>query len=111
MTLLNDTLMVWCSCPDRDVARELARLAVEQRLAACVNVIESVTSVYRWEGAIEEATEVLLLAKTRSDAFSKLCNCWTEAHPYELPEVVAVPITSGSEPYLQWIQQTVSPPA
>jgi periplasmic divalent cation tolerance protein len=97
-----------CTCPDRATARRLARAAVERRLAACVNLVDGVTSVYAWEGRIEEDAEILLVAKTTAAGFAALETAWREAHPYELPEIIAVDVTQGSGPYLAWIDAAVS---
>lgn len=101
-------IVVLCTCPDRAVATSLARAAVEQRLAACVNLVPGVTSVYRWEDETRLDEEVLLVAKTTAGAFRALESCWRGLHPYELPEVIAVPIETGSDAYLAWIKQSVS---
>jgi periplasmic divalent cation tolerance protein len=102
------TLVVFCTCPDRAAARRLARLAVEARHAACVNIVEGVTSVYAWAGEVREDGEVLLVAKTTRAAWPALEAAWREAHPYELPEVVAVDVACGSEAYLAWVGDSVS---
>ena len=86
----------------------LAREAVAQKLAACVNIIPGLTSIFEWDGAIETETEVLLLAKTSHEAYGALENLWKSQHPYELPEVIAVSIETGSEAYLQWIKQALT---
>ncbi|MCB1747333.1 MAG: divalent-cation tolerance protein CutA [Gammaproteobacteria bacterium] len=104
----NPALIVLCTCPDLAVARRLARLAVAARHAACVNVIEGVSSVYAWQGEVCEDGEVLLVAKTTRAAYPALEAAWREAHPYELPEVVAVDVACGSEPYLAWVGDSVS---
>ncbi|MEQ8235104.1 MAG: divalent-cation tolerance protein CutA [Gammaproteobacteria bacterium] len=101
-------LIALCTCPDRATARTLAHLAVERRLAACVNVVEGVTSVFEWEGRVEEDAEVLLVAKTTVAGFAALEAAWRDAHPYELPEIVAVDVTHGSPPYLAWVHAAVS---
>ena len=101
-------LIVFCTCPDQQTGEMLAREAVEQKLAACVNIIPGLTSIFEWDGAIETETEVLLLAKTSADAYGALENLWKSRHPYELPEVVAVSIETGSEAYLQWIKQALT---
>jgi periplasmic divalent cation tolerance protein len=101
-------LIVLCTCPDRETAESLANEALAQRLAACVNIIDRVTSVFEWQSAIEREQEVLLLAKTSREAYDALEILWKSRHPYELPEVIAVPIETGSESYLQWIDQAVS---
>ena len=100
--------IVLCTCPNRETADSLAHEAVAQRLAACVNIIDGVTSVFEWQGAIEHEQEVLLLAKTTRDAYGALESLWNSRHPYELPEVIAVSIDTGSESYLQWIDRAVT---
>lgn len=89
--------------------RRLARLLVEGRLAACVNLVPNLTSVYRWKGAVEESSEVLLLIKTSAELLGPLEAALRELHPYELPEVLVLGITSGSQPYLDWILGSVVP--
>ena len=101
-------LMVFCTCPDRDTGGRLAGAAVKKRVAACVNMVPGVVSVYEWEGEVEREEEVLLVAKTTQEAFSALETLWEKMHPYELPEIIAVRVEDGSEPYLQWINGIVS---
>ena len=101
--------IVLCTCPDRDSAERLARDAVTQKLAACVNIVAGLTSIYSWKGAIEKADEVLLLAKTTPGAWQALELAWRSQHPYELPEIIAVPVATGSEAYLRWISEAVAP--
>jgi periplasmic divalent cation tolerance protein len=97
-------MLVTCACPDRDVADRLARVLVERRLAACVQVLPAMTSVYRWEGAIENAQEVLLLAKTWDDRVEPLTETLRARHPYSLPEIMAVPAVGGLAAYLDWVR-------
>jgi periplasmic divalent cation tolerance protein len=97
------TVLVFCTCPDQASASRVAQTLVSERLAACVNVLPSVTSVYRWHEAVETATEHLLLIKTAEAAFSALRDRITELHSYDTPEIIAVPITAGSEKYLSWL--------
>ena len=99
----SQTLMVYTNLPDRAAALALARGLVSRRLAACVNVLDGCTSVYRWEGAIEEAGEVPVLVKTRAARYPELEAAIRELHPYELPEIVAVPIVRGLPDYLEWV--------
>lgn len=89
--------------PDRDTALALARTLVETRVAACVNVLAGCTSVYRWQGVTEEAEEVPLIAKTTAACYPALEAAIRAHHPYELPEIVAVPIERGLPAYLQWV--------
>lgn len=88
-------------------AERIARALVERRLAACVNVVPGLTSIYRWKGAIETDQELLLVIKTRPDRFEALRVALLELHPYEVPEVIAVPITAGHPPYLEWLARSV----
>ncbi len=91
------------TCPDEETAREIASLLIEQQLAACVNIIPAIESVYRWQDKVEFATEYLLIIKTQSDCYTELENTIQTLHPYELPEIVAVPIEAGLPAYLDWI--------
>ena len=95
--------LVLCTCPDNESATRLAQGLVTQHLAACVNVIPGLTSVYAWKGRIETDQEVLLLIKSRGDRLAALQAFIREHHPYELPEIVAVPIEEGSRDYLAWL--------
>src|SRR5262249_46222336 len=88
-------------------AEVLARALVERRLAACVNMVESVGSVYRWKGEMESSKEVLLIIKTTDELFELVRNAIRELHPYELPECISFPIDKGSEAYLAWIEENV----
>ena len=95
--------LVFCSCPDPDTARCLATTLVEARLAACVSVLPPMRSVYRWQGQVEQADEVLLLAKTVAGRLPALMERLTALHPYELPEIVAVEAAAGLPAYLDWV--------
>ena len=96
-------IIVLTTLPDREAAEALARTLLAGRLAACVNVGSSVESMYHWRGQIETAREVPVAIKTRALLYSRVEAAIVAAHPYELPEVVAVPITHGLAPYLDWI--------
>jgi periplasmic divalent cation tolerance protein len=95
--------MVFCTCPDWDEAMRLGRAIVDRELAACVNVLPGVASIYRWQGKVEQAQEVLLVAKTGSAQFDALRAYIEEAHTYDLPEVLALPVVDGNARYLDWI--------
>ncbi|MBS1213477.1 MAG: CutA1 divalent ion tolerance protein [Proteobacteria bacterium] len=97
--------LVLSTCPEGEAAAALARCLVEERLAACVNVLPGLTSVYPWQGAIETGKETLLLIKTEKSLYPQLERRLRERHPYELPEIVAIPIERGLPDYLQWISQ------
>jgi len=99
----SDTLLVFTNLPDREAALELAHGLIERRLAASVNVLDGCTSVYRWKGDIEEADEVPVLVKTRTARYEELEAAIRELHPYELPEIVAVPVVRGLPDYLDWV--------
>ncbi|HSA34417.1 MAG TPA: divalent-cation tolerance protein CutA [bacterium] len=87
----------------REDAERVARILVERRLAACVQMVAPMTSVYRWKGTVETATETLCLIKTRRDLFPQIERAMAELHPYEVPELVALPVEMGGAPYLKWI--------
>jgi len=97
-------LLVLCTCPDTESAATIARALVEERLAACVNRVPGLTSVYRWQGEIHEDSEVLLLIKTRSELFEALRARLVALHPYDTPEVIALEIGAGHAPYLEWLR-------
>jgi periplasmic divalent cation tolerance protein len=102
-------LIALCTVPDAGTAERLARLLIEKHLAACVNIMPGLTSVYDWQGQIETADELLLLIKTRSDRYPGLEAAIRDSHPYELPEIISVPIGQGLEAYFNWIDQTLTP--
>lgn len=99
--------LVFSTCPDADTAHAIARVLVEDGLAACVSVLPGLQSVYRWQGKVETAHEHLLLIKTRADRYSRLEGVIRAHHPYELPEVVSVSIDAGLPEYLSWIDSLV----
>ena len=90
-------------------AEKVARTLVEERLAACVNVVPGVVSIYRWKGNVEQEPELLLVIKTLAERVDALKARLLELHPYELPEVVVIPIGGGHSAYLEWIAQQVMP--
>ncbi len=101
----DETTMVFCSCPDQATATRIADTLVEGRLCACVSLIPGVTSIYRWEGKRESAQEVLMLIKTRADRYPALEKTVRSMHPYELPEIIALPVDKGLPGYLKWVEQ------
>ena len=104
-----DARMVYVTCPDRDTARSIASALVEQREAACVNIVPGLESVYRWQGRIEIDPELLLLIKTRADRVAAVQARVAALHPDDVPEVVAVPIVDGSKAYLDWLDEQTRP--
>ncbi len=101
-------ILVLCTCPEDVVAARIANTLVEERLAACVNRLSRMSSTYRWEGKVVTETEALLLIKTSERLLDLLSQRIGELHPYELPEVIALPIEGGSERYLAWLGQSVA---
>ena len=99
-----DVVVVLVTCPDEESAGSIARALVEERLAACVNVTAEVRSIYRWRGAVEEARERLLIVKARADRLDALAARMTELHPYDVPELLALPVGRGLAPYLEWLR-------
>lgn len=102
-------LVLLATVPDQETARRLARSLVEQRLAACVHILPAGTSIYRWEGQIHEDQELELVIKTTSARLPELQKVFVEAHPYEVPELIALPLCGGYEPYLDWMRQETAP--
>lgn len=100
--------LILCACPAPEVADEIATALVEARLAACVSRTGPVTSTYRWEGQVARAEEVLLLIKTTVGACAALTSRLRELHPYELPEIIAVPVGEGLPDYLNWVADQVA---
>lgn len=98
-----EILVVICTCPDRDTASALAARLIDDRLAACCNVMDGLTSLFRWEKRVQEDPEVLLVAKTTRDRYPALERSLHESHPYELPEILAVPVEAGLGGYLDWV--------
>jgi periplasmic divalent cation tolerance protein len=98
-----DALLVFTTCPDETSARRIAETLIAQRLAACVNIGAPMVSLYHWRGAIENTTEIPLTIKTLRTRYEELEATLLRLHPYELPEVVAVPIMDGHRAYLDWI--------
>ena len=96
-------LLVLTNLPDRESAESLAQTLVERRLAACVNVLAPCRSVYRWKGTVEAAGEVPVLIKTTEACYAALAAAIRERHPYELPEIIALPVSAGLPDYLAWV--------
>lgn len=101
----NTTLLVLCTCPDEDSARQLAGSLVQEKLAACVNIVNPISSIFAWQGRIDTEQESLLLIKTTETAYSELEQAIKQQHPYDVPEIIAIPIQQGSADYLNWIRE------
>lgn len=95
--------LIFCTCPDKLTAERLAHILVKEKLAACVNVLPNITSIYRWEGDITTNDECLLLIKTTSERYEELEKTLKAAHPYEVPEIIAMDINQGLPAYLDWV--------
>lgn len=102
---MNEILLAITTLPDAETAARLAQRLIEERAAACVNQLAPCTSTYRWEGSIETSAEVPLLIKTTRAAYPRLEQLIRAAHPYELPEIIAVPVTTGLPAYLDWVSR------
>jgi periplasmic divalent cation tolerance protein len=103
MTMPTDYQIIFCTCPDNATAEKIAHLLIENNLAACVNIVPNIRSIYRWQGQIECAEEVLLLIKAHQASYSALENLIKTHHPYQLPEIIAIAIERGLPDYLNWI--------
>ena len=105
---MTEALVVLVTAPDPEKAAEIARTLVEERLAACGSVVPGLRSIYRWEGRVEDDREALLLLKTTRARFEALRARVLALHPYQVPEVLALPVEAGSAPYLAWIAEATS---
>jgi periplasmic divalent cation tolerance protein len=100
--------VVLITCPDRKVGETIGDALVQDRLAACVNVVPNLTSIYRWEEKIRRAAETLLIIKTRRNRLPALIRRVQALHPYTVPEIVALPLIGGSAPYLAWLRDSTT---
>jgi len=106
---MTDKIIVLTTCPSEEEAGRIARLLVEERLAACVQILPPMRSIYRWRGALEESEERLLMIKTRRGLFEDLSRRVRASHSYEVPELLAVPVVDGAEDYLAWMDAELRP--
>jgi periplasmic divalent cation tolerance protein len=104
---MTNKIVVLSTCANGDDAARIARALVDSRLAACVSVVPGLRSYYRWEGRIETGDEVLLVIKTSRELFAPLQSELAKIHPYELPELLALPVIEGSEDYLNWLDSNL----
>lgn len=105
---MTDKRIVLSTAGSEDEARKIARHLIEHQLAACVNIVPHVESIYRWQGKVESSREWLLLIKTTAARFPEVRDAIRELHSYELPECIAVSVEDGSSEYLQWIEHSVT---
>lgn len=103
------TCLVFCTCPDQDTASRITEELLTNRLAACVSQLPGVISSYRWKGNVEHDQEVLLLIKTTKTRYRDLQQELARMHPYELPEILAVPVSDGLPAYLDWVSESSAP--
>lgn len=106
---MTDKIVVFCTCGSYEEAARLARMLVERRLAACVNIVPQVRSIFRWQGQIDDALESLLLIKTSHARFTELSEAIHRAHSSDVPEILALPAIAGSADYLAWIAKETDP--
>lgn len=97
------TLLIITNCPDEESANSIALALVEERLAACVNILPRVQSIYRWKGTVESMTEIPLLIKSTTANYPALENAIRDRHPHEVPEIIALPVERGLPAYLDWV--------
>ena len=105
-----ELLTVFMTAPDVEVAERLGRILVEERLIACANVVQDVISLYRWEGEVQRDSEALVIMKTTADALAALEARAVELHPYDVPEVLALPVVGGHGSYMDWVRAEVGAP-
>jgi periplasmic divalent cation tolerance protein len=105
---MENIFVVLVTAPSTDVGRDIARALLDGKLAACVNIVPSITSLYTWEGELCVDEEVLLIIKTTTSAFDALTSAIKSIHPYDVPEIIALPLAAGSRDYLDWIQGAVT---
>jgi periplasmic divalent cation tolerance protein len=101
---VTDAIVVYVTAPNEDEAAAIAKALVSERLAACINIVRAIRSIYMWQGTIEDDAEVLMIIKTQASLFGRLSTRVKELHSYSVPEVIALPIVTGSEDYLAWLR-------
>jgi len=99
--------VIFCTCPNQEAGEKIAQFLLEEKRVACVNLLTGLKSFYWWKGKIEKEPEVLLLIKTRLDLFPQIQTAIENLHPYETPEIIALPIKKGNKSYLQWIRDSL----
>ena len=104
-----ETIVVLITVPSQEAGSRIARALVEERLAACVNLVPGLTSTFWWEGGVQTEAEALLLVKTQRAHFETLAARVRSLHPYTVPEIIAIPLAAGSQPYLDWVHDAVGP--
>lgn len=105
---MTDFILVFVTVPHVNEAETIARELVEEKLAACVNMVKNIRSIYRWEGKVEDGEEILLIIKSREDLFPELQKRVKKLHSYTVPEIISIPILGGSEEYLGWLKDSTT---
>lgn len=100
-------LVVFCTVPDQKTAETIAATLVEEKLAACCNIVPGITSLYFWKENVEKDAELLIIIKTTAQVFERLSRRIEKLHPYQLPEIIALPIKMGNQSYLTWVEENV----
>src|SRR5262245_21520235 len=103
---MTDAIVILSTVPDAEKAAEIARALVEERLVACVNIVPGLSSIYRWEGKLADDAEVICIIKTARDRFDQVAARIKALHPYSVPEVIALSVVKGFEPYLDWVRKS-----
>lgn len=98
-----DAIVIYCTVPDKKVAKEISKHLLKYRLAGCVSAVDRVESMFSWDGEIEKEKEILLIIKTLRTNFEKIKQIITDLHPYQVPEIIALPIVDCSKEYLEWL--------
>ncbi len=107
---MTDSIVIFVTAGSEAEAEKIARALVEEQLAACVNILSPIRSIYRWQGQVADDREWLLLIKTRAERFAAVESRVKALHSYQVPEVIALPIVTGAEGYLRWLRESVSEP-
>jgi periplasmic divalent cation tolerance protein len=105
---MTEYIVVYITASGEEEAEKIARVLLENKLAACVNVVRGVRSIYRWQGKIEDGAEVLMIVKSRRAHFERLTAAVKKLHSYSVPEIIALPVVEGSEEYLAWLKEETS---
>ncbi len=104
-------IVVFVTCVSASQARKIASALVADQLAACVNIVPAIKSLFRWQGKVDKAAETLLVIKSRKSLFPRICRTVKQLHSYTVPEIIALPIVCGNKDYLEWIDESVRHPA
>jgi periplasmic divalent cation tolerance protein len=105
---MTDKIAVLCTCASAEEARRIAAALIDARLAACVNLLPPIRSVYHWKGVVEEGDEILMIIKSTRPLFQRLRDEIARLHSYETPEIIAIPVVDGAAPYLAWMDRELS---